>query len=129
MSSPPLDEHPLLRPSPRSVVLESEISDLDASDALRSFRDKFVLPESTIYLDGNSLGPLPRATAGRVASVIEREWGLSLIKSWNAHNWIDMPLTLGAKIGRLIGAEESDVAVCDSTSINLFKVQISIRNE
>ena len=75
-----------------------------------------------IYLDGNSLGPLPKATPGRVAEVVAHEWGQSLIRAWNEHDWIGLPLRVGEKIGRIIGAEPGSTLVADSTSVNLFKL-------
>jgi len=94
----------------------------DAADPLRAFRDRFVLPEGVIYLDGNSLGALPRATPGRVAEVVGAEWGQGLIRSWNDAGWIDLAGRVGDKIGRLIGAAPGSVVVADSTSVNLFKL-------
>lgn len=94
----------------------------DGSDPLAGSREGFVLPEGLIYLDGNSLGALPRATATRVREALEREWGEGLIRSWNAAGWIDLPRQVGAKIARLIGAQPHEVICADSTSINLFKV-------
>ena len=75
-----------------------------------------------IYLDGNSLGPLPKATKARVAEVLEREWGQSLIRSWTEHGWIDLQFRIGEKIGQLIGAAPGTTVVADSTSVNLFKL-------
>ena len=95
---------------------------LDAQDPLAAHRQKFALPEGVIYLDGNSLGALPRATRERVKHVIEHEWGEGLIRSWNAAHWIDLPRRVGDKIARLIGAQLHEVICADSTSINLFKV-------
>ena len=95
---------------------------LDAADPLARFRDAFDLPDGVIYLDGNSLGPLPRATAGRLEAVVRQEWGRGLITSWNAAAWIDAPQRAGDKIARLIGAAPGEVAVADSTSVNLFKL-------
>lgn len=95
---------------------------LDRGDELAGFRGRFALPAGVIYLDGNSLGPLPRATAPRLARLVEWEWGGDLIRSWTKHGWIDLPLRLGEKIGRLIGARPGEVVVADSTSINLFKL-------
>ena len=94
---------------------------LDLTDPLRSFRDRFLLPDGVIYLDGNSLGPLPRATPERLASVIRREWGCALVRAWNEHGWIDLARVVGDKIGRLIGAKPGGTIVADSTSINIFK--------
>ena len=95
---------------------------LDAQDPLRSLRDLFALPAGTIYLDGNSLGVMPRATPARVADVVNREWGTDLIQSWNKAGWFAMPQAVGDKIARLIGAGAGEVVATDSTSINLFKV-------
>lgn len=94
---------------------------LDAEDPLAHFRDAFELPAGVIYLDGNSLGPLPRAAVGRMDEVVRREWGELLIRGWNAAGWIDAPRRVGDKIGRLIGAKPGEVVVADSTSVNLFK--------
>ena len=77
---------------------------------------------SVIYLDGNSLGPVPKATKPRVLEVLEREWGQSLIRSWTEHGWIDLQHRVGEKIGRLIGAAPDTTVVADSTSVNLFKL-------
>ena len=95
---------------------------LDAQDPLRALRDQFSLPEGTIYLDGNSLGVMPRTTPARVADVVTREWGQDLIQSWNKAGWFAMPLAVGDKIARLLGAGAGEVVAADSTSINLFKV-------
>ncbi|MDZ7651931.1 MAG: kynureninase [Burkholderiaceae bacterium] len=94
----------------------------DATDPLAAHRDSFALPPDVIYLDGNSLGALPRGTSARIAEVIEREWGDGLIRAWNAAGWIDAPRRVGAKIARLIGAHDDEVICADSTSLNLFKV-------
>ena len=95
---------------------------LDAADPLAPLRDLFSLPEGVIYLDGNSLGVLPRATAERVQQVVRHEWGQDLIRSWNSAGWIDLPRRVGDKIGRLVGAGPGELVVADSTSVNLFKV-------
>ena len=95
---------------------------LDDADPLSGMRGRFALPDGLIYLDGNSLGALPRATAAVVAEVIERQWGDDLITSWNRHGWIDAPATLAAKLAPLIGAAADEVLVCDSTSVNLYKL-------
>jgi kynureninase len=97
----------------------------DLADPLRRFRDQFAIPDDAIYLDGNSLGMLPRVCAERARVVVEQEWGRSLINSWNDHGWIDLPLRIGAKIAPLIGAHGDEIVVCDSTSVNLFKVLAS----
>lgn len=95
---------------------------LDARDALRPLRDHFVLPEGVIYLDGNSLGVLPKKAAARIADVITREWGQDLIRSWNSAGWFHMPQRLGDRIASLIGAGPGEVVATDSTSVNLYKV-------
>jgi kynureninase len=95
---------------------------LDAADPLAGFHDAFDLPAGLIYLDGNSLGPLPRAATERVDRAVRQEWGQGLITSWNAAGWIDAPQRLGGKIARLIGAQADEVVVADSTSVNLFKL-------
>lgn len=95
---------------------------LDQQDPLRSLRDLFQLPKGVIYLDGNSLGVLPKATPSRVAQAVAQEWGNDLIKSWNTAGWFQMPLKVGNKIARLIGVKDDEVVAADSTSINLFKV-------
>ncbi|WP_010409757.1 kynureninase [Citromicrobium sp. JLT1363] len=101
--------------------------ELDAADAIAHFRDRFDLPEGVIYLDGNSLGPLPRATRERLHQVIDTEWGEGLIRSWNelpggGGDWIAMPQRVGAKIAPLIGAQAHEVIACDSVSVNLAKL-------
>jgi kynureninase len=95
---------------------------LDAADPLSVHRRAFLLPDDVIYLDGNSLGALPRATSARVREVIEHEWGARLIRSWNEAHWTDLPRRVGSKIARLVGARPDEVVCGDSTSINLFKV-------
>ncbi len=99
---------------------------LDNSDVLRHARDRFDLADDLIYLDGNSLGALPRATPARVADVTGQQWGRDLIRSWNKHHWINLPQKLGAKIAPLIGAKANEVIVADSTSINLFKLLAAV---
>ena len=94
----------------------------DADDPLAPLRAQFDLADGLIYLDGNSLGVLPRATATRVAQVITDEWGRGLIGSWNTAGWMQQPQRVGDKIGRLIGAGPGEVVAADSTSVNLYKV-------
>jgi kynureninase len=101
---------------------------LDLNDPLRSLRQHFELPQGVIYLDGNSLGVLPRATAARVAQAVTHEWGHDLIKSWNTAGWFKLPQQVGDKIGRLIGAQQGEVVAADSTSINLYKVLAAALN-
>jgi kynureninase len=102
-----------------------DLAALDASDPLAHFRDRFALPPGIIYLDGNSLGALPRATNARVRDVVEEAWGSQLIRSWNTRGWFDAPRRVGAKIARLIGAAPHEVLVADSTSVNLYKAIVA----
>lgn len=102
-----------------------ECAALDAADPLAALRGEFVLPEGVIYLDGNSLGALPRSTPARVADMIEREWGQDLIRSWNDAGWWDKPRTLGAKVAPLVGADADEVIVGDGASANLFKTLVT----
>jgi kynureninase len=95
---------------------------LDAADPLAGFRAAFDLPQGVIYLDGNSLGPPPKTALARLADVAAREWGGDLIRSWNVNGWLEAPLRVGGKIAGLIGARPHEVAVADSTSVNLFKL-------
>jgi kynureninase len=95
---------------------------LDAQDPLRALRQQFILPEGVIYLDGNSLGVLPKTAAACVAEAVTAEWGQGLIRSWNSAGWFELPQRLGNKIARLIGAAPGEVVATDSTSINLYKV-------
>ncbi|MEO3679914.1 kynureninase [Rheinheimera fenheensis] len=94
----------------------------DLDDPLFAKRAVFHLPDNTLYLDGNSLGAMPKIAAERAAEVVSQQWGEHLITSWNRHHWIDLPFSVGDKIGRLIGAAPGQVVCCDSTSVNLFKV-------
>jgi len=95
---------------------------LDSRDQLADFRNQFQLADDLIYLDGNSLGVLPRATKARLLDAVEIEWGQDLIKSWNKHGWMHLPTRVGDKIAGLIGAKAGQVVAADSTSINVYKV-------
>ena len=95
---------------------------LDAADPLAEYRERFTLPEGIIYLDGNSLGALPKGTPVRLAEVVLEEWGAGLIRSWNDAGWIGLPQRVGARIARLIGAQPDEVIAADSTSVNLYKL-------
>lgn len=94
----------------------------DADDPLGPHRQDYALPEGVIYLDGNSLGPLPHKTKTRLRTVVEEEWGRGLIRSWNDADWMKAPGRVGDKIAKLIGADAGEVIVSDSTSINLYKL-------
>ena len=94
---------------------------LDKADPLAGFRQEFELPPGVIYLDGNSLGPLPRATPGRVDAIVRHEWGTHLIGGWNL-SWWQAPERLGALMAPLIGAAADEVIITDTISLNLFKL-------
>ena len=94
----------------------------DDADLIAPTRARFALPDGVIYLDGNSLGALPHATAVAVGGVVAGQWGKDLISSWNQHDWIGLPQRLGARIAPLIGADADEVIVTDTTSTNLFKL-------
>src|SRR3982750_4050117 len=113
--------HVAARPPPAAPLTRADCEALDRADPLRALRDEFVLPEGVVYLDGNSLGALPRRAAARLAEVAGREWGEGLIRSWNSAGWIDLPQRIGDKIAALIGARPGEVIVADSTSLNLYK--------
>lgn len=95
---------------------------LDSADPLADIKQAFSIPEKTIYLDGNSLGALPKVAMQRATEVVEQQWGADLISSWNKHHWIDLPYKVGNSIGALIGAEKGQTICCDSISVNLFKL-------
>ena len=95
---------------------------LDAADPLAPLREQFSLPANVIYLDGNSLGALPKVTAARLQRVVTDEWGEGLIRSWNTAGWYTLARRLGDKIARLVGVGDGELVVADSTSVNLFKV-------
>lgn len=103
----------------------AECAALDAADPLASLRSEFALPEGVVYFDGNSLGALPRRTMAAVTKMIEQEWGQGLIRSWNGADWYPMPHTIGERVAPLIGAAAGQTVICDSVSVNLFKVLIS----
>ncbi|MGW5652767.1 kynureninase [Streptomyces humi] len=102
------------------VPLDTLASRLDAEDALAPLRRRFLLPQDTVYLDGNSLGPLPAAVPPVLRDVVTRQWGTDLIRSWNSNDWWEAPLRVGDAVGRLIGAAPGQTVVGDSTSVQLF---------
>ena len=107
------------------AVARRRAEQLDAQDVLAPLRDRFVLPSGDetdlIYLDGNSLGMLPRASIGRLHDLVAQEWGGGLVRSWPS--WIDLPMQVGDRLGTaLLGAAPGQVVVADSTSVNLFKL-------
>ena len=99
-----------------------EARQLDAADPFAFARERFMLPEGVIYLDGNSLGALPKTAPPRLAATAERQWGEDLIASWNKHGWIDWPARIAAKLAPIVGAKPSELLIADSTSICLFKL-------
>ncbi len=103
------------------VTLDT-VRDLDSKDPLAGFRERFVLPDGLIYLDGNSLGALPKAVPERVSAMLHEEWGQHLIGGWLKDGWMEKPLALGDRLARLVGAALGEVAVVDTTSINVFKL-------
>jgi kynureninase len=107
---------------PPPQLFREDAEALDIADPLAALREQFEIPDGVIYLDGNSLGVLPRTAAERVAAVVQQEWGQGLIRSWNAAGWIAMPQRVGDKLARLVGAGAGELVVADSTSVNLYKV-------
>ncbi|HEY6741453.1 MAG TPA: kynureninase [Lapillicoccus sp.] len=107
------------------VEITERAAALDAQHADAYRRDAFALPEGLIYLDGNSLGALPRAVPETLTDVAERQWGERLIRSWNESDWWGAPERVGDRIGRLVGAAPGQVVVTDSTSVNLFKLFVA----
>jgi kynureninase len=105
-----------------AVIDRTACAERDVRDPLADVRGKFVIPDGLVYLDGNSLGALPVATARAVAAAVEQQWGQGLIRSWTGGGWIEAPRRVGAKIARLIGADENEVVIAESTSICLFKL-------
>ena len=106
-------------------LTRADCVELDRQDSLASQRERFVLPAGVNYLDGNSLGPVPRGVAERVARLIENEWGHGLIRSWNAAGWYDCALRIGRKLAPLLGAKPHQVIVADTVSVNLFKTLVA----
>ena len=97
---------------------------LDAADPLAPFRARFALPEGVIYLDGNSLGPLPHDARAALAKTSSHQWGDRLIRSWN-EGWLEAPTRIGNRLAPLIGAAPGEVIACDSTSANLYKLIVA----
>jgi len=97
----------------------------DAADPLRPLRDRFLLPDDLLYFDGNSLGPLPKATIAAQREAVASQWGAELVGAWNKSDWIGAPRRIGARIAALIGAKPHEVIVADSTSVNLFKLLVA----
>jgi kynureninase len=102
-------------------MFETEAAKLDAVDPLSSKRALFAIPDGVTYLDGNSLGALPKAAVAAIDDAVRKEWGDGLIRSWNSAGWVDIAQRVGDKISTLIGAPIGSVVACDSTSVNLYK--------
>ncbi|MBI3507024.1 MAG: kynureninase [Proteobacteria bacterium] len=119
MNTASLDRH---SPFPDSAPTRADAKAMDARDPLAAARDRFLLPHGAIYLDGNSLGALPRNAANRVFATMREQWGEDLIAGWTKHGWIDLPHRVGDKIGALVGAPAGTVVACDTTSLNLYKL-------
>ena len=104
------------------MSLFDEARVLDAADSLAQLRERFVIPDGVSYLDGNSLGVMPKAAKAVMDDAVNRQWGHDLIRSWNDNDWIDAPQRIGGKIAPLIGAQADEVIVADSVSVNIFKL-------
>jgi kynureninase len=104
------------------ILDRAAVEAMDAEDPLRPMRDRFVLPEGVIYLDGNSLGAASHAAFDELRKAATQEWAQDLIRAWNTAGWFDMPVELGDQLGRLIGAAAGQTVVCDTTSVNIYKV-------
>jgi kynureninase len=99
---------------------------MDAQDPIAAFRDRFLTDGATIYLDGNSMGRLPKAAVSRLREMAEHEWGTILVRGWTESGWMESPLRVGDRIGELIGASPGEVLVADTTSVGLFRLMTSV---
>lgn len=108
-----------------SPITPADCAALDLTDPLAHCRGRFQLPEGVIYLDGNSLGAMPRSVPPRMQRAIEQEWAVGLIRSWNDADWYPAPQRVGARIAPLVGAQAHEVIAADSISVNLFKVLVA----
>ena len=104
------------------MTTDADIAALDANDPLATFHDVFALPHGVVYLCGNSLGPPPRDAGERLARVTNDQWAAHLVRGWTESDWIGLPQRVGDKVARLVGADPGEVAIADSTSVNLFKL-------
>src|SRR5579859_2968330 len=103
-------------------LARSDAVELDAADPLAGYRERFVIDPDVVYLDGNSLGCLPLATAGRLREVVERQWGQRAIRGWE-EGWLELPETVGERIARAaLGCEPGQVVVGDSTTVCFYKL-------
>ncbi len=99
---------------------------LDAADPLAGFRDRFLIDDTMVYLDGNSMGRLPKASIDRLAQMAEHEWGRILVRAWTEYGWMESPMRVGDRIAELVGAEPGEVLIAESTSVNLFKLIVAV---
>ncbi len=109
-------------PRVKTPTTRSQAQELDTGDPIAAYRDRFALPPGRIYLDGNSLGPPMRDTEALLASTVRDQWRQELVSAWNSCGWIDLPRRVATAIAPLIGADDDEVMVADSTSVNLFKL-------
>lgn len=109
------------RAATNDLAARAEARHLDAHDPLAFARERFELAPDVIYLDGNSLGALPKTAIDRISNAVRIEWGRGLIGSWNDAGWFDLPRRVGDAIGAMLGAGPNECLACDSTSVNLYK--------
>ena len=109
-------------PDPTRAIAEQA----DRDDPLRAVRDRFVLPDKLIYLDGNSLGAMPTTVQPAIEDALTRQWGSDLIRSWNGNGWWTLPARIGDRIGRLVGAAPGQVMCGDSTSVQVFQALVAL---
>jgi kynureninase len=105
-----------------ALPTRADVDAMDRADPLRHVRELFVLPDGMIYLDGNSLGPVTHGVLAAVEKTAREEWGRDLIQSYNSAGWWQLPVTVGNKIGALIGADKGETVACDTTSANIYKL-------
>ena len=110
--------------APVGKITREDTIKMDGADPIAHLRERFELPEGDIYLDGNSLGALPLGVMERLEVAVKKEWGQGLIRSWNDADWYPAPQRAGAAIARILGADDDEVIVCDSISVNLFKLLV-----
>ena len=105
-----------------TMLTEDDVREMDNGDPLAAFREKFYLPDDVVYLDGNSLGAAPKAAFDALETAARREWADQLIRSWAGAGWWVLGDKLGDQLAKLFGAGDGEIVVCDTTSINIYKV-------